>query len=463
MTREPWLMVRRELSSHRARWIMIGSFLLPIAIWCAFAYIPFFHGDYKLLITAERADPAMANFVAGDRVAKDYLPGYAEEVRGINASIAAQLEADPAAIGSSRTNLKRIRRIEPIADANGWLTAEDEESTKAMDKALYVAWGNLAEGRVTSEAMPLSDENLDIIRKNWEVMSKHAPGDSIKTPLLNLIPQGLSATPVFLPAPHECVAAAWDDFTAEPANNQPYMYERLLSSLRVVFGGFLMAAIIGLPIGVLCGSYDLFSKMVEPFTDFFRYMPAPTFSLLLVAAFGVEGAPKIALVFIGTVPHMILMIANTTRLLDRNLIEAAQTLGADRGTLMSRVIMPGIIPNVYTDLRVLLGWAWTWLVIAELIGTKTGLTAFIDTQGDRRNFDRVFPVIIMIGVIGFTTDQSLQALARVLFPWEYTQGKKSRLSALAFWRNRPSKPREEAAAAAPATPTTPTPAPAAAS
>ncbi|MEO0964528.1 MAG: ABC transporter permease [Planctomycetota bacterium] len=459
MTKEPWLMVRRELSSHRARWIMVGSFLLPIAIWCVFAYVPFFHGDYKLLITAERADPAMANFVDGDRVAKDYLPGYAEEVRGINDGIVAQREADPAATGSSRTNLKRLRRIEPLADANGWLTAEDEASTRALDLALFEVWGGLADGTLVSSAWPLSDENLEIVRANWEVMSEHEPGAPITTPLLNLIPQGVSATPVFLPAPHECIAAAWDDFTAEPANNQPYMYERLLSSLRVVFGGFLMAAIIGLPIGVLCGSYDLFSKMVEPFTDFFRYMPAPTFSLLLVAAFGVEGAPKIALVFIGTVPHMILMIANTTRLLDCNLIEAAQTLGADRGTLMSRVIMPGIIPNVYTDLRVLLGWAWTWLVIAELIGTKTGLTAFIDTQGDRRNFDRVFPVIIMIGVIGFTTDQTLQALARVLFPWEYTQGKQSWLNALVFWRKRPGNPREEATAPTPAAPT-PSPSPA---
>ena len=85
--------------------------------------------------------------------------------------------------------------------------------------------------------------------------------------------------------------------------------------------------------------------------------------------------------------------------------------------------MPGVLPKMYADLRVLLGWAWTWLVIAELIGEKTGLTAFIDTQGGKYNFDRVFPVIIMIGIIGFTTDQLLQALARVLFPWEFAGGR----------------------------------------
>jgi NitT/TauT family transport system permease protein len=152
-------------------------------------------------------------------------------------------------------------------------------------------------------------------------------------------------------------------------------------------------------------------------------MPAPTFGLLLVAAFGVQGAPKIALVFIGTFPHLVLMLANTTRLLDRNLVEAGLTLGASKGTLMRHVVVPGILPSVYTDLRVLLGWAWTWLVIAELIGTKTGLTAFIDTNGDRRNFDRVFPVIIMIGVIGFVTDQLLQLLARKLFPYAFTEAR----------------------------------------
>jgi NitT/TauT family transport system permease protein len=133
----------------------------------------------------------------------------------------------------------------------------------------------------------------------------------------------------------------------------------------------------------------------------------------------------VALVFIGTVFQMVLVISKTTRMLDASLLEAAQTLGARPRQLLTHVVVPGILPNLYNDLRILLGWAWTWLVIAELIGIKSGLTEFIETQGRFRNFDRVYPVIILIGVTGFVTDQFLSWLHGLFFPWA---GKSSPLS-----------------------------------
>ena len=187
--------------------------------------------------------------------------------------------------------------------------------------------------------------------------------------------------------------------------------------MRIIFLGFLCSIIIGLPLGIIAGTWDFFARLIEPFVDFFRYMPAPAFATLLMASFGVEDGPKIALVFLGTFFQCVLMVSNTTRQLEPALLEAAQTLGANNKQLVTRVIWPGILPNLYNDFRILLGWSWTWLVIAELIGTKTGLTEFIDTQGRYRNFDRVFPVIIFIGMIGFTTDQILSWLRRFLFPW----------------------------------------------
>ena len=146
-------------------------------------------------------------------------------------------------------------------------------------------------------------------------------------------------------------------------------------------------------------------------------MPAPTFSVLFVAFLGTADAPKIMLVFVGTFFQLVLVVANTTRMLEKSLLEAAQTLGANRRQLLGRVILPGGLPKLYNDLRILLGWAWTWLVIAELIGEKTGLTGFIDTQGTRYNFDRVFPIIILIGLTGFFTDRFLYAIRNLLFPW----------------------------------------------
>ncbi|RYD48740.1 MAG: ABC transporter permease subunit, partial [Verrucomicrobiaceae bacterium] len=157
----------------------------------------------------------------------------------------------------------------------------------------------------------------------------------------------------------------------------------------------------------------------------------PTFSTLLVAVLSAHDAPKVALVFIGTVFQMVLVVSKTTRLLDPALLEAAQTLGAKPRQLITNVVLPGILPNLYNDLRILLGWAWTWLVIAELVGVKSGLTGFLDTQGTFRNFDRVFPIIILIGITGFVTDQILAWFHGVFFPWEGKNGPVSRAVASA--------------------------------
>jgi len=208
----------------------------------------------------------------------------------------------------------------------------------------------------------------------------------------------------------------------------------------VVFWGFAYSCLLGIPLAILCGSFDFFSKLHEPFVDFFRYMPAPTFSVLFVAFLGTADAPKIMLVFVGTFFQLVLVVANTTRMLEKSLLEAAQTLGANRRQLLGRVIIPGVLPKLYNDLRILLGWAWTWLVIAELIGEKTGLTGFIDTQGTRYNFDRVFPIIILIGLTGFFTDRLLLALRNPLFPWteEARNSPKGVLTKIFQWFGDPS-------------------------
>jgi NitT/TauT family transport system permease protein len=114
---------------------------------------------------------------------------------------------------------------------------------------------------------------------------------------------------------------------------------------------------------------------------------------------------------------MVLVVANTTRQFDESLLEAAQTLGADKRSLLTKVILPGILPSLYNDMRILLGWAWTYLIIAELIGASSGISYFISQQARFRRFENVYAGIIMIGIIGLTCDQILAALSRFLFPW----------------------------------------------
>ena len=116
--------------------------------------------------------------------------------------------------------------------------------------------------------------------------------------------------------------------------------------------------------------------------------------------------------------QQVLIIANTTRKLEATLVEAGRTLGARGLRLITRVVVPGILPDLYRDQRILLGWAWTYLIVAELIGTSSGITFFITQQARYQHFDKVYAAIILIGVIGFGSDLLLARLGRVLFPWD---------------------------------------------
>ncbi len=233
------------------------------------------------------------------------------------------------------------------------------------------------------------------------------------------LPQGSPANPIYLPAPHEVAMAFYTAFTTEPRRrSEKWLHESLWDSIQVIFWGFFLSSIIGVPLGIMAGTYDFFSRLFEPFIEFFRYLPAPAFGALAVAILGIHHAPKIAIIFIGTFFQQVLVVSNTARKLDPSLLEAAQTLGAKNKALLFKVVVPGILPDLYRDMRILLGWAWTYLIVAELIGTSSGITWFITQQARYKNFDNVFAAIMMIGIIGITTDLILAWLGRRFFPWQ---------------------------------------------
>ncbi|HVS36084.1 MAG TPA: ABC transporter permease subunit [Gemmataceae bacterium] len=232
---------------------------------------------------------------------------------------------------------------------------------------------------------------------------------------------GEPANPVYLPAPHEVAVAFYQALTTPPVlKGDQWVVQSLWESCQIIFWGFLLSAIPGVPLGILCGTFDFPSKLSEPFIDFIRYMPAPAFGVLCAAAFGVygPGGPAIAIIWIGTFFQLVLVTANTTRQFDPSLLEAAQTLGANRRSLLTRVILPGILPNLYNDMRILIGWAWTYLIVGELIAQKIGISAFIQESNNHAHYANVYAGIIMIGLIGLTFDQFLAYAAKFLFPWQ---------------------------------------------
>lgn len=233
------------------------------------------------------------------------------------------------------------------------------------------------------------------------------------------LPQGEPANPIYLPAPHKVATAFYTAFTTEPLRrSEKWLHESLGDSVMVIFWGFALSSLFGVPLGILAGTYHAVSRASEPFIEFFRYLPAPAFGALAVAVLGIHDAPKIAIIFIGTFFQQVLIVSNTTRKLDPALLEAAMTLGAKRMSLLFKVVIPGIITDLYKDMRILLGWAWTYLIVAEMIGTSSGITWFITQQARYKNFDNVYAAIMMIGIIGLTTDIILARMGKHIFPWQ---------------------------------------------
>ena len=198
--------------------------------------------------------------------------------------------------------------------------------------------------------------------------------------------------------------------------NQRFLYDIGMTVWRVL-GGFSIAAVLAVPLGVLMGAYKPIEAFFEPFVSFSRYLPASAFIPLLILWAGIGEAQKLAVIFIGSVFQLVLMFAVSVGNTRRDLVEAAYTLGAgDRG-IVTRVLLPSSAPEMAETLRMVLGWAWTYVIVAELIGSSSGIGHMITDSQALMATDQIIFGIIVIGVIGLVTDFAFKAMNRKLFPW----------------------------------------------
>jgi NitT/TauT family transport system permease protein len=157
------------------------------------------------------------------------------------------------------------------------------------------------------------------------------------------------------------------------------------------------------------------SGISEPFISFSRYLPAAFIPLLILWAG--TGSAKLLVIFIGSVFQIVLMVALAVTAVRRDLVEAALTLGArDRG-ILGRVLIPASAPDIAESLRLVLGWAWTYVIVAELIGASSGIGHMIMDSQALLNTGQIIFGIVVIGVIGLVSDYLFKALNRRLFPW----------------------------------------------
>jgi sulfonate transport system permease protein len=201
-----------------------------------------------------------------------------------------------------------------------------------------------------------------------------------------------------LPSPAQVVAAAVE--LAEAG----LLYTYIAISIQRVLTGFAIGASIGLVLGALVGLSPLASKLLSPTLGAFRAVPSLAWLPLLVILLGIFEPPKITLIAIGAAFPVFTVVAGALRHVDPHLVEVGRAFGLTRGRLLTTVQLPAVVPAVVSGLRLALVQSWLFLVAAELAGSSIGLGfLLIDSQNNGR-MDRLFLAIILLGVLGKTTD-----------------------------------------------------------
>jgi NitT/TauT family transport system permease protein len=184
-----------------------------------------------------------------------------------------------------------------------------------------------------------------------------------------------------------------------------------------VVGGFVIAAIVGVPLGIAMGAFKPVEAFFEPFVSFARYLPASAFIPLLILWAGIGETQKLLVIFMGVFFQIVLMVAVIVGSTRRDLVEAAYTLGAKSSGIVRRVLLPSASPQIAETLRLVLGWAWTYVIVAELIGASSGIGHMIIDSQALLNTGQIIFGIIVIGVIGLISDFAFKWLNQKLYPW----------------------------------------------
>ena len=214
--------------------------------------------------------------------------------------------------------------------------------------------------------------------------------------------------PQFLPSPL-AVTQAWVELF-----RNDYLSDIGISIARVWIA-FGASAAIAIPLGVLMSSYRAVGASFEPLIDFIRYLPVPALVPLTLIWLGIGEGSKIALLWIGTFFQLVLLIADDARRVPKEFIETGRTLGATDWALMKDVLFRAMLPNMVDSLRITLGWCWTYLLIAEIVASNSGIGYELWTARRYGKTPEVFAGILTIGIIGLVSDQVIRTAHRRAF------------------------------------------------
>jgi NitT/TauT family transport system permease protein len=217
--------------------------------------------------------------------------------------------------------------------------------------------------------------------------------------------------PVFLPTPER----VWD--AVRSLQEDGLLWADLKTSVFRVTAGFLLSALIALPLGVFVGSFKALEALFQPITEFIRYIPVPALIPMVMVCFGIGEMAKVMLIFIGTFFQLTLMVADEIRRVQYDLVQVSYTLGARRGEVMRLVLWRAAMPGIFDALRLCNGWAWTYLVVAELVAANEGLGYRILKFSRFLQTPKILLYLLLLGAVGLSLDILFRRFNARYFHW----------------------------------------------
>ena len=215
--------------------------------------------------------------------------------------------------------------------------------------------------------------------------------------------------PLFLPSP----ISVWRRLVELAASGQ--LWQDAGVSLYRILAGFLIASVLAIPVGVMIGCYRFWEAAIEPLVDFIRYMPVVAFVPLTILWSGTGDTQKFLIIWIGTFFQQVLLIMDNVKRVPWDFIDIGRTLELPERRILARIVVPSALPGIWDSLRISLGWAWTWLVLAELVAATSGLGYRITVAQRFFQTDTIVGYILVLGCFGLVTDQAMKAIGRRLF------------------------------------------------
>ena len=218
--------------------------------------------------------------------------------------------------------------------------------------------------------------------------------------------------PLFLPTPTETIWALVEEI------REGIFFKDVAVSFYRILMGFIISTLFAVPIGMMMATSRTWQAIWEPFVGFIRYMPAVAFIPLSILWFGTSDAQKFFILFLGVFFQEVIMIADNCKTVNKSLVEVGRTLGFTKGEVLRNIVFRAALPDMLDTLRTTWGWAWTYLVVAELVAASEGLGFRIMQAQRYLATDRIVLGILVIGFLGLITDMLFALLYRKMFPWK---------------------------------------------